>query len=68
VIPRVWVIGASLALLAALLELANAAGGFASRSFGVYFLGLLLLLGMGCLTFVVFLLYPGRRDGPPGGA
>ena len=68
VIPRVWAVGASLALFAAMLELANALGGFASRAFGVYFLGLLLLLGMGCLTFVVFLLYPGRRSDRPGDA
>ena len=62
VIPRVWAAGVTLSASGVLLELANGLGLFAVRSFGVYLLGPLLLLGMGCLMFVAFLIYPSRRS------
>jgi len=64
VIPGVWAVGVPVSAVIAGLELANGLGLFASRSFGVYLLGPLLLLGMACLMFVAFLLYPSRRNGP----
>ncbi|MGH7287613.1 MAG: hypothetical protein ACREI8_06290 [Myxococcota bacterium] len=60
VIPRVWAVGVTLSACGLLLELANGLGLFAVRSFGVYLLGPLLLLGMACLMFVAFLLRSSR--------
>ncbi len=61
VIPHVWAIGGPLTVLVAGVQLANGLGLFVAQSFGVYLLGPLLLLGMACLMFVAFLIYPSRR-------
>ena len=61
VIPHVWAVGGPLMVVVATLQLANALGAFRGRAFGVYLLGPLLLLGMACLMFVAFLIYPSRR-------
>ncbi len=61
VIPNVWAVGGPLTVLVAGVQLANGLGAFASRAYGVYLLGPLLLLGMACLMFVAFLIYPSRR-------
>jgi cytochrome c oxidase assembly factor CtaG len=61
VIPGVWWIGGPLTALVAGIQLANGLGLFGAQSFGVHLLGPLLLLGMACLMFVAFLIYPSRR-------
>lgn len=61
VIPGVWALGGPVTVLVAGIQLANVFGVFGARAFGVYLLGPLLMLGMACLMFVAFLIYPTRR-------
>jgi hypothetical protein len=61
VIPGVWATRSPLIVLITGLQVANGLGLFAAQSFGAYLLVTLLPLGMACLMFVAFLIYPSRR-------